>query len=224
MIRLDGVGLKQGAFELSDVTFEIPEGAAHALMGPSGSGKTTLMEVVCGLRPISEGRIVVGDRDVGLLKPAERGIGYVPQDGALFPTMTVREHLAFALRLRRWTASEIAQRVDELSELLGLGELLDRVPTGLSGGEVQRVAVGRALSYHPRVLCLDEPFSALDDDTRREMHELMAEVRAATRCTVLLVTHNLREAKSMADRILRIESGRVVPVDEHPTDLVRPAS
>lgn len=216
MIRLDGVTVRQGEFELTDVGFDVPQGAAHALMGPSGSGKTTLVEVICGLRPKEAGSIIVGDRDVTRMKPAERDIGYVPQDGVLFPTLTVREHLAFGPEVHRWAEGEIRDRVTELAALLGIGHLLDRHPRGLSGGEVQRVALGRALSYHPRVLCLDEPFSALDDGTRNEMHELMAQVRAATDCTILLVTHNLREAESMADRILRIDGSRVVPVDELP--------
>ena len=100
------------------------------------------------------------------LAPADRGIGYVPQDLALFQTMTVREHLAFAQRIRRWDAGRIDARVHELAELLGLTRLLNRRPSGLSGGESQRVALGRALSFQPRVLLLDEPLSALDDDTR----------------------------------------------------------
>ena len=224
MIRLHQVGLRQGAFELAGVSFDVPQGAAHALMGPSGAGKTTLLEAICGLRPLLAGTITVGGSDVTGLKPAQRGIGYVPQDGALFPTMTVREHLAFGPRLRQWPDDDVRDRVAELSALLGIGHLLDREPRGLSGGETQRVALGRALSYHPPVLCLDEPFSALDEDTRCEMHALMGQVREASGCTILLVTHNLRDAEALGDRILRIEDGRIVSADEHPSDLVRPTS
>ena len=113
-------------------------------MGRSGCGKTTLLEAICGLRKIDRGKIILGDRDVTNLPPAERGVGYVPQDRALFPTQSVREQLAFALVLRSLSSSEISRRVEELAELLGLYELLDRLPDKLSGGEAQRVALGRA--------------------------------------------------------------------------------
>lgn len=224
MIQVDRVAIVQGSFHLDDVTFDVPEGACYVLMGRSGSGKTTLLEAICGLRPLSRGCIRVDDRDVTRMKPAERGIGYVPQDGALFPTMTVRENLGFALRIRKEDAATIAARTSELADLLGIGPLLDRGPHGLSGGEIQRVALGRALAYHPGVLCLDEPFSALDDETREEMYGLMGQVRQATGCTVLFVTHNLRDAKTLGDRILKVDAGQVIPSDEHPPDLVRPAS
>src|SRR5205085_1321628 len=134
------------------------------------------------------GRIVLMDRDVTNLKPAERGIGYVPQDGALFPTMTVQEHLAFALRIRHWERRRIEETVTEIAGLLGLQHLLDRKPAGLSGGEAQRVALGRALSFHPGVLLLDEPLSALDEATRAEMYELLRAVRRRTGVTALHVT------------------------------------
>ncbi|MAG57118.1 MAG: ABC transporter ATP-binding protein [Planctomycetes bacterium] len=209
MISVQGIGLKQGAFALHDVSFDVESGAYGVLMGRSGTGKTSLLEAVCGLRAIAAGRVIVGGEDVTGRKPAERGIGYVPQDGALFMTMNVRDNLAFALHVRRWTSVQITSRVDELAGLLGLGDLLDRDPAGLSGGETQRVALGRALAYHPHVLCLDEPFSALDDETRSEMYELMRSVRAATGCTALHVTHNLREAENLADVILRIDGGAV---------------
>ncbi|NRA97237.1 MAG: ATP-binding cassette domain-containing protein [Planctomycetes bacterium] len=224
MIQVDQVAIVQGNFRLDDVTFDVPEGACYVLMGRSGSGKTTLLEAICGLRPLARGRVFVDDQDVTRMKPAERGIGYVPQDGALFPTMTVRENLGFALRIRKEQVASIAARTSELADLLGIVDLLDRGPDDLSGGEIQRVALGRALAYHPGVLCLDEPFSALDDETREEMHGLMGQVRQATGCTVLFVTHNLRDAETLGDRILKVEGGQVIALDERPPDLVRPAS
>ncbi len=224
MIRVEELGIHQCDFTLRGVTFEVPDGACHVLMGRSGSGKTTLLESVCGLRPLRRGTIVVNGRDVTSLKPAERGIGYVPQDGALFQTMSVRENIGFALRIRRQAESVIDARTRELASLLGLNRLLDRGTARLSGGEVQRVALGRALAYHPGVLCLDEPFAALDDETRAETHALMGQVRQATGCTVLLVTHSLPDAEKLGDRILKIEGGRVHSSDERPPDLVRSAS
>ncbi len=224
MIRLEGLSIRQGDFAVDGVTFEVPEGACHVLMGRSGAGKTTLLEAICGLRPVRSGRILVNGVDVTALKPAERGIGYVPQDGALFQTMTVAENLGFALRVRGEPRAAVEARTAELAGLLGLEGLLDRGTALLSGGEIQRVALGRALAYHPGVLCLDEPFAALDDETRAEMHALMGQVRQATGCTVLLVTHSSPDARSLGDQILRVENGRVFSADERPPDLVRSAS
>ena len=124
--------------------------------------------------------------------------------------LTVREHLEFALHLRRWTRDAVAARVAELAALLGVGGLLDRRPEGLSGGEAQRVALGRALSFRPQVLLLDEPLSALDDETRQEMYDLLRSVQRQTGVTALHVTHNLGEAKALADRLFVIQGGRVI--------------
>src|SRR5207253_9497129 len=131
-----------------------PQGGYAVLMGKTGIGKTTILEAICGLRRVTGGTIQLMDRDVTFLRPAERGLGYVPQDRALFPTMTVWEHLAFALQIRRWTRQQIDERVAELASLLALDSLLDRKPLGLSGGEAQRVALGRAVSFKPPILLL----------------------------------------------------------------------
>ena len=207
MIRVEALSISVGTFRLSDISFEIPAGQYGVLMGKTGCGKTALLETICGLRRCVSGRIVLAERDVTARKAAERGIGYVPQDAALFPTMTVYEHLAFALRIRNWTKDVIETRVGELSELLGLGHLLKRKPQGLSGGESQRVALGRALSFRPPILCLDEPLSALDQDTRLEMCVLLDEVKARTGVTTIHVTHDHSEAERLADQLFLIEGG-----------------
>lgn len=213
MITLKNVTLSAGAFRIADVSFEIPQGAYGVLMGRTGCGKTTILEAVCGLKYCDAGTIRLDGRDVTKLKPAERGIGYVPQDGALFSTMTVYQHLAFALQLRNYSKSAIESRVREMAGLLGITHLLPRRPYGLSGGEAQRVALGRALSFQPSVLCLDEPLSALDHDTRLEMCTLLETVKARTEVTVLHVTHDRNEAARLADLLLRIENGRVERVE-----------
>lgn len=210
MIRAEQMAVKAGTFHLRGIDFEIPTGQYGVLMGKTGSGKTTILEAVCGLRRVSAGSLRLMDRVVTNLKPAERGIGYVPQDRALFQTMTVREHLAFALEIRQWSRPAIDQRVEELSQMLGIHHLLSRKPPGLSGGEGQRVALGRALSAHPNVLCLDEPLSALDDETREEMCALLELVQARTGVTTLHVTHHLGEAERLADKILILQQGRIV--------------
>lgn len=209
MIAVEGLAMRQGGFELRDVAFHIPEGEYGVLMGQTGCGKTTVLEAVCGLRPIVAGRIRVGGRDVTRERPGNRGIGYVPQDGALFATMTVRQHLAFALMIRRRPARQIAARVEELAHQLGIAHLLDRHPLGLSGGERQRVALGRALSFSPRALCLDEPLSALDEDTQMRMRDLLADLHRSTRITVLHVTHSREEAERLATVRLAMEAGKV---------------
>jgi ABC-type sugar transport system ATPase subunit len=209
MITVDHLTLRVGGFALEDVGFDVPTGQYAVLMGRTGAGKTTLLEALCGLKAVAGGTIRLNGRDVTRLKPAERGIGYVPQDRALFQTMTVREHLAFALTIQKAGRQVIQQSVAELSRLLGIEHLLDRRPPGLSGGEAQRVALGRALAARPGVLCLDEPLSALDDETRQEMYELLEQVQESTNVTILHVTHNRDEAERLADRIFHLRNGKV---------------
>jgi molybdate/tungstate transport system ATP-binding protein len=182
------------------------------LMGETGSGKTTLLECLCGLRSLEQGRIELAGRDVTRLRPGERNIGYVPQDGALFPTMTVRNHFALPLEIRKWKSAEITQRIEQLAELLGIGYLLDRLPGKLSGGEIQRVALGRALAYSPATLILDEPLSAMDDQTRQHMYQLLKNVQKATQVTVLHITHSISEASELADCQFVMRQGCIEPL------------
>ncbi|MBT3293985.1 MAG: ATP-binding cassette domain-containing protein [Verrucomicrobia bacterium] len=212
MIVLDHVSIEQDAFRMQDVCIEVPRGAYAVLMGATGSGKTTLLEVICGLRRPTAGRILLGGEDLTDATPAGRDVGYVPQDGALFKTMTVFEQLAFALMVRRENPEIIEARVIELAELLGIQHLLDRTPDGLSGGECQRVGLGRALSFRPRILLLDEPLCALDDETRSQIVDLLRQVREHTGVTTLHVTHNKSEADQLGTMGLRIENGCVLPL------------
>ncbi len=212
MISLSSVTVRAGDFTLTDVSFQVPTGGYAALMGKTGSGKTTVLEAICGLRRVDCGRIVLMDGDVTGLPPGRRGLGYVPQDRALFTTMTVGENLAFALVIRKWEASAMVRRVEELAELLGVGPLLKRRPHGLSGGEAQRVALGRALAAQPRVLLLDEPLAALDSETKAEMYELLKTVRAHTGVTTLHVTHDADEARRLADQLLMLKDGSICPL------------
>ncbi len=209
MIRLAELGVRSGTFRLNRVSLELAAGEYGVLMGQTGSGKTTLLECICGLRPLETGRIELAGVDVTDKRPAERGIGYVPQDGALFPKMTVRRHLEFPLVIRKWSSAKISTRTSELAELLGLTALLDRFPVRLSGGEVQRVALARALAFRPPLLLLDEPLSALDDQTRQKMHEVLRSVQAETEVTVLHVTHNRDEAIELGDKRFRLQDGRI---------------
>jgi ABC-type sugar transport system ATPase subunit len=205
MIELVHLGWTVGDFALSDLNCTIPEGRYTVLMGRTGCGKTSILEIVCGLRRPATGRVVIDGRDVTGEPPGKRGIGYVPQDGALFPTMTVREQIGFALRIRKRAPEEIARTVVRLAEELSITPLLDRKPSGLSGGERQRVA----LALKPRVLLLDEPLSSLDEDTRDEMTELLKRTQREHGLTVLHVTHSTREAEQLADQMLRLENGQL---------------
>ena len=216
MIDVDNLFIQAGPFQLRHVTFHVPTGAYAVLMGRTGSGKTTILESVIGLRAVAGGSICLDGRDVTHHKPAVRGVGYVPQDGALFSTMTVSEQIGLGLVIRGYDRVAVRQRVDELGEHLGISHLLARKPRGLSGGERQRVALGRALAFRPRVLCLDEPLSALDDDTRGEMIALLKQVRRETGVTVLHVTHNRSEAEQLGDVWLQVTQGRVQQSPPHP--------
>jgi len=214
MIEFDNITVRSGAFVLANISATIAEGEYAVLMGGTGQGKTTILEVLCGLRPIVSGRIRLEGADVTRWKPADRSIGYVPQDLALFPTMTVREHLEFALRLRRASRSMLRERVAELADVLGIAPLLDRRIRGLSGGEAQRVALGRALSFRPRVLLLDEPLNALDEPTRDRLCELLRAIQKSDGLTTLHITHSRGEARLLADKLLVLAEGSV---QERPT-------
>ncbi|MDZ4686672.1 MAG: ABC transporter ATP-binding protein [Planctomycetaceae bacterium] len=210
MMSVEHLTVRAGTFSLSDISFRIETGQYAVLMGRTGCGKTSLLEAVCGLRRVTAGRIVCRGDDVTHWDPADRHVGYVPQDLALFPTFSVREHLEFALRIRRAATALIKQRVDDLAELLGITGLLSRTIAGLSGGERQRVALGRALSFEPSVLLLDEPLSALDDATRNDLYSLLKKLQVRTGVTTLHVTHNREEAAVLADRLFVLDAGQLV--------------
>ena len=217
MIQLDNLSIRSGAFALSGINLSIDEGAFAVLMGGTGQGKTTILEAICGLRTVTSGRILLGGSDVTRHKPADRGVGYVPQDLGLFPMMSVRGHLEFALRVRRSPPVLIHQRVDELASLLGIERLLERHVGHLSGGEAQRVALGRAISFRPRILLLDEPFNALDELTRNRLCKLLRSIQKQNGLTTLHITHSRSEARLLADQLLVLSAGRL---EERPlTDL-----
>lgn len=209
MIAVEGLSIRQGEFALADVRFTVATGAYAVLTGPTGCGKTTLLECLVGLRTPSGGRVSLGGRDVTALPPAARHVGYVPQDAGIFTHMTVRENLAFALTVQGVSRVTVAERVAELAEQLGLIHLLCRRALGLSGGEAQRVALGRALASRPPVLLLDEPLNAVDEVTRERVTRMLTALRGTH--TVLHVTHAAAEAELLANQTLRLGGGVVRP-------------
>ena len=214
MIDVDQLALQQGQFRLADISLHIPKGRYGLLMGQTGCGKTTILEAIAGLRPINSGRISLNDRDVTFSSPAERDIGYVPQDGALFRTLTVRDNLAFALTIRNRPTPQISERIRDLADWLQITHLLERRAVGLSGGETQRIALGRALANHPPVLLMDEPLSSLDEETRDRMIELLQGLPNRADVTVLHVTHSKVEADRLGDVIFQMDNGQVTSVSQ----------
>ena len=221
MIELRDLTIRSGPFALTSMNLSISEGTYAVLMGGTGQGKTTILEAICGLRTVASGRVFLNGHDMTHWKPGDRGVGYVPQDLALFPMMTVRGHLEFALRVRHYSAAMINERVAELAHVLGIESLLARRVTNLSGGESQRVALGRALSFRPRVLLLDEPLNALDEATRDRLCELLRAVQKQTGLTTLHVTHSRVEARQLADKFFALESGQL---REQPLTQLNPLS
>jgi sulfate/thiosulfate transport system ATP-binding protein len=214
-----------GDFEaLHGVSLEIPSGSLTALLGPSGSGKSTLLRVIAGLEVPDNGSVVIDGRDATALPPQQRGIGFVFQHYAAFKHMTVRENVAFGLRVRKRPKAEIAARVSELLGIVGLGGHADRYPSQLSGGQRQRMALARALAVEPSVLLLDEPFGALDAKVRAELRAWLRRLHDEVHVTTVLVTHDQEEAMDVADRIAVMNAGDIEQIGsprelyEHPAN------
>ncbi|MFL5894870.1 MAG: sulfate/molybdate ABC transporter ATP-binding protein [Thermoleophilaceae bacterium] len=194
---------------LDDVSVLVPERSLTALLGPSGGGKSTLLRVIAGLEEPDSGVVCIEGRDVTGVTPQERGIGFVFQHYAAFKHMTVRENVAFGLRIRKRPKDEIDSRVDELLGLVQLGQFAKRYPSELSGGQRQRMALARALAVEPSVLLLDEPFGALDARVREELRAWLRRLHEQMPVTTLFVTHDQEEAMELADQIVVISHGRV---------------
>ncbi len=226
-MRIDSQGIcKQfGDFRaLDDVTLEVPDGSLTALLGPSGSGKSTLLRIIAGLERPDAGAILLGGTDVTAARPQDRGIGFVFQHYAAFSHMSVRENVAFGLRIRKRPRDEIQARVDELLALIGLTAWAGQRPDQLSGGQRQRMALARALAVEPLVLLLDEPFGALDAKVRAELRRWLRRLHDEQGVTTVLVTHDQEEAMEVADRIAVMHEGRIAQVGSPAEVYDRPAS
>ena len=212
-IRVDSVTRQYGSVTAVDnVSFDVAPGEFVSLLGPSGCGKTTTLRMIAGFILPTSGRIVIDDRDVTFLPPNKRNVGFVFQNYALWPHMTVYQNIAFGLRLRGRTKQFIDNRVQEVLATTGLIGYQDRLPAQLSGGQQQRVALSRALALDPPLLLMDEPLSNLDRALRVTMRRELKILQSRLKVTTLYVTHDQEEALSMSDRVILMGEGRIVRI------------
>ncbi len=224
-IRLEQVTKSFGSVKAVDgVTLEIADAEFLVLVGPSGCGKSTLLRMIAGLEDVSGGAILIGDRDVTDLAPRSRDVAMVFQTYALYPHMTVRQNLGYGLKARRTPKPEIARRVADVAELLGLTDLLERRPAQLSGGQRQRVAMGRAIAREPQAFLLDEPLSNLDAKLRVGMRASLAQLHQRLRVTTVYVTHDQTEAMTLGQRVAVMRDGKILQVDSPHELYTRPRS
>lgn len=197
---------------LHDISLTLSPGEFLSLLGPSGCGKTTLLRIIAGFERADQGRVCLGDLDIGRLPANQRNIGMVFQAYSLFPNMTATENVRFGLRVRKVNAAEQRRRAAEMLELVGLGEHAGKYPNQLSGGQQQRVALARALAIQPALLLLDEPLSALDAQVRVQLREEIRRIQRETGITTVFVTHDQEEALSISDRVAVMHQGEVVQI------------
>jgi sulfate transport system ATP-binding protein len=212
-IEVHGITKRFGDFTaLQSIDLAVTDGALTALLGPSGSGKSTLLRVIAGLETPDSGEVVIDERDVTRGPARTRGVGFVFQHYAPFKHMTVRDNVAFGLTVRRRPKSERRARVDELLALVRLEGLGERYPSQLSGGQLQRMALARALAPEPRVLLLDEPFGALDVQVRGELRAWLRQLHEEIHVTTIFVTHDQEEAMELSEKIVVMNAGRIEQV------------
>ncbi|KKC05349.1 sulfate/molybdate ABC transporter ATP-binding protein [Mycobacterium nebraskense] len=203
---------------LDNVNFVVPAGSLTALLGPSGSGKSTLLRAIAGLDQPDSGTVTIDGRDVTRVPPQRRGIGFVFQHYAAFKHLTVRDNVAYGLKIRKRPKAEVKAKVDNLLEVVGLTGFQNRYPNQLSGGQRQRMALARALAVDPQVLLLDEPFGALDAKVREDLRAWLRRLHDEVHVTTVLVTHDQSEALDVADRIAVLNQGRIEQVGS-PTEV-----
>lgn len=209
-IVVAGANKRYGDFvALDNIDFVVPHGSLTALLGPSGSGKSTLLRAIAGLDQPDSGSIIIHGRDVTGVPPQRREIGFVFQHYAAFKHLTVRDNVAFGLKIRKRSKAEIKEKVDNLLEVVGLAGFQTRYPNQLSGGQRQRMALARALAVDPQVLLLDEPFGALDAKVREDLRAWLRRLHDEVHVTTVLVTHDQAEALDVADRVAVLNKGRI---------------
>ncbi len=214
-VKLEGIRkmYQDSVVAVHGVDLDVADGEFVVLVGPSGCGKSTTLRMIAGLESITAGKLFIGDRIVNDVPPKNRDIAMVFQSYALYPHMTVRENLAFALKLRGSSKAEIEKRVQDAASILGIEDFLDRTPRQLSGGQRQRVALGRAIVRQPQVFLFDEPLSNLDAQLRVQMRREIARLHQELDATMIYVTHDQVEAMTLGDRIVVMNKGHVQQID-----------
>jgi len=210
MIKINNLSVSLGSFNLYDISLNIEAGSFFALMGPTGAGKTVLLEAIAGLTPIKSGSVFIDSRNVTKLPPEKHGVSIMYQDNSLFPHLNVMENIRYGLRYHSGDSNETEKRIDNLIEQLGIKLILNRLPLNLSGGELQRVSLARALAVNPKIVLLDEPLSALDPNFRYELRQMLKNIHQTTEVTFLMVTHDFGEAISLAENAAIMDGGRIV--------------
>lgn len=212
-IGLQAVSFSIGDFALDRVSLDVAAGEYLVLMGPNGAGKTILIKLIAGILVPDAGSVYVGGQDVTGLPPWERGVGFLPQDYALFPDRTVFRNISFGLEVRGLPRDEVKAEVHRAAEMLNMSHLLDRRPDTLSGGEAQKAALARALVIRPRVLLLDEPVSAIDEENREVVCRELKGVQKTLGVTTVHVSHSRTEAELVADRVVLLSAGVIGPLE-----------
>ena len=213
-VRLECVSFRIGEFALKDLSLGIRKGEYFVLTGPNGAGKTIMVKLIAGLLQPSAGTISINGQSVADLPPWKRNIGYVPQDGVLFPNRSVRGNIQFGLEVRREGKDEAREAVERTANMLGIGHLLERATGGLSGGERQKVSLARALVLKPSLLLLDEPLSAIDEEMRDSLCDELRAIQRRLGITTVHVSHNRRETELVADRVGVLTGGTIADIME----------
>ena len=212
-IRLENIVFSIGEFTMKELSLEVRRGEYFVLTGPNGAGKSIMIKLIAGLLLPSNGTISINDVSVLDLPPWKRSIGYVPQEGVLFPNRTVGRNIRFGLEVRGIAHEKAEKEVTHAAEMLGIDQLLDRTTHGLSGGERQRVALARAIVIKPSVLLLDEPVSAIDEDTRDDLCRELKRIQRETGITTIHVSHSRKETDLVADRVGTLKDGALANIN-----------
>jgi ABC-type sugar transport system ATPase subunit len=201
LIKINNLTVRVKNFSIRNINIEINEGEIFAILGKTGAGKSMLLETIAGFYQPDCGAVFLSDVNVRDMEPEHRQIGFVYQDYGLFPHMSVYENIYFGLKMNKVKKEEADARIRDMVELLNIGSVIKQYPATLSGGEKQRTALARALVLNPKVLLLDEPFSALDPDTRNQMYHFIMKIHKTFSCTIVFVTHDFKEAHKLANRV-----------------------
>jgi ABC-type sugar transport system ATPase subunit len=209
VLEVRNLSLSLGSFELTDIEFSVSAGEFFCILGRTGAGKSVLLEAIAGMYPVKKGRISVHGRDVSDTRIQEREIGFVYQDHGLFPHMSVYDNIAYGLKMHKLKKDEIREKVNSIMKLFSIEHIGQQYPRTISGGERQRTALARTLVLEPKLLLLDEPFTALDPTTKKSMHQEIKKIIEYFDCSIICVTHDFQEAQILADRIGIMLNGRL---------------